>query len=172
MFFDHIRPIHPIRALVTLVLGTAFMSLLFLPEPVTNQNRVALDWRPEIEVLLLVGVVAVFAALGRRMPGWLRWSAAALLTLGALLHAIAAAVPSFFERELDLYWDLPHVPSLVGLFFATKGWLKASLVLLGCAGVLVLLVAAIALVLRMIERALRGGRRPEAMLAVVGLSVV
>src|SRR6266581_834530 len=115
MFFDHIRPIHPIRALVTLVLGTAFMSLLFLPEPVANQNRVALDWRPEIEVLLLVGVVAVFTALGRRMPAWLRWSAASLLTLGALLHAIAAVVPSFFERELDLYWDLPHVPSVVGL---------------------------------------------------------
>jgi len=172
MFFEHIRPIHPIRALVTLVLGTAFMSLLFLPSPVANQNRVALDWRPEIEVLLLVGVVAVFAALGRRMPAWLRWSAAVLLTLGALLHAIAAAVPSFFERELDLYWDLPHVPSLVGLFFATKGWVKASLILLGCAGALVLLAAAIAVVLRMMERALRGGHRPKLALVVVGLSVV
>ena len=172
MFFDRIRPIHPLRALLTLVLGTAFLSLLFLPSPVANENRVALDWRPEIEVLLLVGLVAVFAALGRRMPAGLRWTAAGLLTLGALLHAIAAAVPSFLERELDLSWDLPHVPSLIGLFFAAKGWLKASLILLGIGVGLVALAAAIALVLRLMERALRGGHRPQAALVVVGLSVV
>ena len=172
MFFAHIRPIHPVRALLTLALGTALMSLLFLPEPLANENRVALDWRPEIEVLLLVGLVAVFSALGRRMPTGLRWIAAGLLTAGALLHAIAAAVPSFLERELDLYWDLPHVPSLVGLFFAAKGWVKASLILLGVALALVALVAAIALLLRAMERALRGGRRPELALAVVGLSVI
>ena len=51
--------------MLTLVLGTALMSLLFLPEQLPNQNRLTLDWRPEIEVLLLVGLVAVFAALGR-----------------------------------------------------------------------------------------------------------
>src|SRR5215467_12002063 len=145
MFFANIRPINPVRALLTLVLGTALMSLLFLPAQAPNENRIALDWRPEIEVLLLVGLVAVFAALGRRMPTGLRWTAASLLAAGALLHAIAAAVPSFFERELDLYWDLPHVPSLVGLFFAAKGWVKASLILLGLALALLALVAAIAL---------------------------
>lgn len=172
MFFAHIRPIHPVRAFLTLVLGTALMSLLFLPEPLANENRVALDWRPEIEVLLLVGLVAVFAALGRRMPTGLRWTAAALLTAGALLHAIAAAVPSFFERELDLYWDLPHVPSLLGLFFAAKGSIQASLILLGVALALLALVAVIALLLRLMERALRGGRRPQLTLVVVGLSVI
>ena len=172
MFFAHIRPIHPVRALLTLVLGTALMSLLFLPEPMANENRVALDWRPEIEVIVLVGFVAVFAALGRRMPTGLRWTAASLLTLGALLHAVAAAVPSFFERELDLYWDLPHVPSLLGLFFAAKGWVKASLTLLGIVVGLVLLTAAIAVLLRLMERALRGGRRPELALVVVALCVV
>jgi Sulfatase len=171
MFFDHIRPIHPIRALLTLMLGTAFLSLLFLPSPAVDQNRLTLDWRPEIEVLLLVGLVAVFGGLGRRMPSGLRWTAASLLTLGALLHAVAAAVPSFFERELDLYWDLPHVPSVIGLFFAAKGWLKASLILLGVAAGLVALAAAIALVLRLMERALRGEGRPRAALIAVGLSV-
>jgi hypothetical protein len=171
MFFHHIRPVHPLRALLTLVLGTAFLSLLFLPEQAANENRLALDWRPEIEVLLLVGLVAVFAALGRRMPTGLRWTAAGLLTLGALLHAVAAAVPSFLERELDLYWDLPHVPSLIGLFFAAKGWLKASLILVGVGAGLVVLAAVIALVLRMMERALRGGGRPQAALVVLGLSV-
>lgn len=172
MFFAHIRPIHPVRALLTLVLGTALMSLLFLPTPLADQNRVALDWRPEIEVLLLVGLVAVFASLGRRMPTGLRWIAAGLLTAGALLHAIAAAVPSFFERELDLYWDLPHVPSLLGLFVAAKGWVRASLVLLAVALALAALVTAIALLLRAMERALRGGRRPELALVVIGLAVV
>ena len=172
MFFEHLRPIHPVRALLTLVLGTALMSALFLPEPVANQNRITLDWRPEIEVLLLVALLAVFAALGRRMPTWLRWTAAALLTLGALLHGIAAAVPSFFERELDLYWDLPHVPSLIGLFFAAKGSLKASLILLGCAVALVALMAAIALLLRMMERALRGRGRPGTALIAAVLAAV
>ncbi|HLJ22239.1 MAG TPA: sulfatase-like hydrolase/transferase [Stellaceae bacterium] len=172
MFFNHIRPINPVRALLTVVLGTVLMSLLFLPEQVPNENRLALDWRPEIEVLLLVGLVAVFAALGRRMPTALRWTAASLLTLGALLHGIAAAVPSFFERELDLYWDLPHVPSLIGLFVAAKGWVKASLVMLGLVVGLIVLVAVIALVLRLMERALRGRSRPQLALVVVGLSLV
>src|SRR5215472_18584266 len=144
MFFAHIRPIHPVRALLTLLLGTALLSLLFLPTQAPNENRIALDWRPEIEVLLLVGLVAVFAALGRRMPTGLRWTAASLLTLGALLHGVAAAVPSFFERELDLYWDLPHVPGLIGLFFAAKGWLKASLIVLGLVVGLLLLTSVIA----------------------------
>jgi len=172
MFFDHIRPIHPIRALLTLVLGTAFLSLLFLPEQAPDQNRLAFDWRPEIEVLLLLGLLAVFSVLGRRMPTWLRWTAAGVLTLGALLHAVAAVVPSFFERELDLYWDLPHVPSLLGLFFGAKGWLSASLILLGAAAALVALAVAVALLLRLMERALRGGHRPQAALIVVGVSVV
>ena len=172
MFFNHIRPIHPVRALLTLLLGTAVMSLLFLPEQVPNQNRLTLDWRPEVEVLVLVGLVAVFAALGRRMPTALRWWAAGLLTVGALLHGIAAAVPSFFERELDLYWDLPHVPSLIGLFFAAKGWVKGSLILAGVALGLVALTAAIALLLRLMERALRGRGRPGLALVVVGLSAV
>jgi Sulfatase len=171
MFFDHIRPIPLPRALLTLLLGTAFLSLLFLPVQLANENRLALDPRPEIEVLLLVGLVAVFAALGRRVPTWLRWTAASLLTLGAGFHAIAAAVPSFLERELDLFWDLPHVPNLIGLFFAAKGAVKASLLLLAVTLGLMLLAAVIALVLRMMERALRGGHRPEAALIVVGLSL-
>jgi len=172
MFFNHIRPIHPVRALLTLVLGTAAMSLLFLPVQAPNENGLALDWRPEIEVLLLVGLVALFAALGRRMPTGLRWTAASLLTAGALLHGIAAVMPSIFDRELDLYWDLPHGQDLVGLFVAAKGWWKASLILLGIAVALAAVIAVIALLLRMMERALRGHNRPGLALIVVALSVV
>jgi hypothetical protein len=60
------------------------------------------------------------------MPTGLRWTAASLLTLGALLHAVAAAVPSFFERELDLYWDLPHLPNLLALYFDATGPVRFS----------------------------------------------
>src|SRR5262249_12643735 len=63
-------------------------------------------------------------------------------------------------------------PSLFGLFFAAKGWWKASLITLGCAVALVAIIAAVAVVLRLIERALRGHNRPGLALIVVGLCVV
>jgi len=172
MFFAHIRPVSPPRALATLVLGVAFLSALFLPAQVPNENRLAFEFRPELEVLLLVGLIAVFSLAGRKMPPWLRWLAAAMLALGALFNAIAAIVPSFFERELDLYWDLPHVPSLLGLFFDALGWLRGTLSLLGIAVGLVALTAAISGALYLMERSMRGGHRSQILLAAAGLGLV
>ena len=47
MFFAHIRPVSPLRALATLVLGVAFLSTLFMPAQVPNENRLtfAINWR-------------------------------------------------------------------------------------------------------------------------------
>jgi Sulfatase len=172
MFFAHIRPVSPPRALATLVLGVAFLSALFLPAQVPNENRLTLDPRPELEVLLLVGLLAVFSLAGRRMPASLRWLAAVALTLGAAFHAIVAIFPSFMERELDLYWDLPHAPSVLGLFLATKGAVRGSLTVLGILVGLVVLTAAVSGVLYLMERSMRGGSRPQILLVAAGLGLV
>lgn len=160
------------RAAVILVLGTALLSALFLPARIPELDRVTLDPRPEIEVMLAVGLVAFLALLGRRLPAALRWIIAGLLTVTALFHLVATLVPGSFERELDLYWDLPHVPRLIGLFLEAagpvKGWLAVIAVALGA----VALVAAIAGLFALMERALRGHYRAAGTLGLVALALV
>src|SRR6185437_3201290 len=79
------------------------------------------DWRPEIEPLVLVALLAMLALAGRRLPAALRWLAAGLILLAAVLQFADAAVLAIFDRQLDLYFDLPHAPSLIGLVWVAAG---------------------------------------------------
>lgn len=165
------RPLSPWRAVPILLAGTALLSALFLPAHLADADRVTLDPRPELEVLLLVGIIAALAARGRNLPTALRWFLAAALALAALFHLAATAVPVFFGRELDLYWDLPHAPRLVGLFADAMGPVRGWLAVIGIALGAIALVAGIAGVLKLMERALRGRFRAPATLALAGLGV-
>jgi hypothetical protein len=168
MFFDRLRSVPPLRAALILVLGTAFLSVPFMPVWDAALDRVVLRPRPELEVLVLVGAMALLALLGRGVPPTLRWAAAAVLALAALVHLGAAATQAVFEREPALFWDLPELPHLLGRAAGGSGWLAlAGIVLAGVA-----LAAAIAMLLREMERALRGIGRPQAALAVASLSCV
>ena len=162
----------PVRALLTVVLGTAFLSLLFLPDQVRDGNRLGLDARPELEVLLLLGALGLLALLGRRLPLWARAAIGVLVALAALFHLLVAAVPSFFERDLDVYWDLPHVPGLIGLFIDAAGPVKGWASLFGVMLLLVLLSYSVMLLLGWMERALRGPGRPPLALGVAALALV
>jgi len=157
------------RAVATLVLGVALLSVLFLPRGIADQNRIILAPRPELEVLLLLALLAFLALRARSLAlGW-RVAIALLLTLGAIVNFASAVVPSFFERRLDLYLDLRHVPNLIALFIDAAGPVRGWLTVLGVALGLILLPAAIVLVIGQMERALRGRRRAE---AVLGLAFV
>jgi len=168
MFFDRLRPVPLPRAALTLVLGTAFLSAPFTPVWDAALDRVALRLRPELEVLVLVGAIAFLALLGRGLPAALRWIAAAVLALAALVHLGSTATQAVFEREPVLFWDLPELPQLLGRAVGRAGWLALA----GIAFAGVALAAAIATLLREMERALRGIGRPQAVLAVVGLGCV
>jgi hypothetical protein len=155
----------PLRAALTLVIGTALLCLLFVPARDDDNLRFALDWRPEIEPLLLVDVIALVALAGRRLHLWFRWLLAAVVLLAALWQVADALVLSFFDRELNLYLDLPHVPNLLGLFSGAAGPWRGVAGIGAVVVALLLVLTFIAYALGAIERALQP--RVHAMVAIV-----
>ena len=106
-----------IRAILTAILGVVLLAALFLParDPVTH--RLAAEWRPSAE---LAGVLFLIAMAALASPRFIaRRGVAFVLALlvvgGALLNLADAATPSLLGRDLNLYWDLQHLPSLFGL---------------------------------------------------------
>jgi len=165
MFFDRLRTMPPLRAALTLALGTVVLSTPFMPVWDTALGRVAFRPRLALEVVVLAGAMALLALLGRSLPRALRWTVAVLLALAALLHLGTVLIPAVFERELDLFWDLPALPALLGRSVGAEGWL--ALVVLALGGVA--LAVLIATILGEMERALRGAGRPQTVLALAGL---
>jgi hypothetical protein len=151
------RP-RPLRALLVLSLGALTLCLPFAAAKDDENLTVFFDWRPELEPLLLIAAVAVLSLLGRRLPTLLRWLVALGLFIAALVQFAEAMVLAALDRELDLYFDLPHVPKLLSLFYEAAGPWRGVLALAGLALAAVALVAAIALGLRAIERALTPSR--------------
>ena len=147
------RP-RPLRAFLVLLTGAVLLCLPFAAAKDQENLRFFLDWRPELEPLLLIAVVAILALMGRRLPAFARWLLALLVLVAALVQFAEAAVLAALDRELDLYFDLPHVPKLVSLFAEAAGPWRGALVLLGVTLAALLLVTAIALMLGAIERAL------------------
>ncbi len=131
-----------IRAILTAILGVVLLAALFLParDPVTH--RLAAEWRPSAE---LAGVFFLIAMVALASPRFVaRRGCAFVLALfvvaAALLNLADAVTPSLLGRDLNLYWDLRHLPSLFGLARDSAGLWSASV-----AGAL--LVAAVWLVI-------------------------
>ncbi len=145
----------PWRAALVLLASAVFFCLLFVPARDAEGLGGFLDWRPEIEPLLLLGLLAALALAGRRLPAALRWSVAGLIFLAALLQAADALVPRILNRPLDLYFDLPHVPQLVALFYDAAGAWRGAAALAAAALAALALIALIAGALGACERMLR-----------------
>lgn len=168
--FPH-RP-SPWRAALVLLASAALLCLLFLPGRDDANLRLVLEWRPEVEPLLLIGLLALLALAGRRVPPWLRGLIAGLMVAAALLQFADAAVLGIFDRQLNLYFDLPHVPQLLGIFYDTAGPWRGTA---GIAAAVVALLAAwalVALALAAAERALRPPRHAALTLGLVGAVLV
>ncbi len=162
------RP-RPLGAAFTILLSAAFLSLLFVPAKDTANLRFFLDWRPALAPLLLIAALAVLALSGRRLPAALRWVVAVLLFAMALWQLADALVLDIFDRELNLYFDLAHVPKLAALFYDAAGPVRglAGLAALGLGSLA--LIAAIAYALARVERALAPPRRALACLVALAL---
>lgn len=162
----HRRP-SPLRATLTLFLSVAFLCLLFLPAKDEENLLLFFDWHPEVEPLLIIAFVATLTLAGRRLRTLWRWIIAILVFAAALLQFAEAEVLSFFDRDLDLYFDLPHVPNLVGLFYGTAGsWYGGMAITATALGGLAL-IALIAWMLGAVDRVLKPQRHAAICLGIV-----
>jgi sulfatase-like protein len=166
------RPVAPVGAVLSVIICGAFLCLLFVPARFEPNWRLVPDWRPEIEPLLLVAGLALCAPSRGRMPTMLRWFCAALILVAALVQFADAATRGLFGRELHLYFDLPHVPNLLVLFYDAAGFWRGSAAM--AAGLLagLFLLAVTAYVLAAAERALRPRRRALIFLGLVAVGLV
>ena len=148
----------PWRSVLALAASLVFLSLLFLPARDDDNLRFMLDWRPTLEPLLLVGLLAALALAGRTLTAPGRWLVAIFVFLAALLQGADAAVLGIFDRELNLYFDLPHVPKLLALFYDAAGPWRGAAGLALVAAASVALVALIARALAALQEGLRPAR--------------
>jgi len=143
------------RSGLAFVASVLLLFLLFVSAKDEENLRFIRDWRPEIEPLLLIGVIAFLSLTGRQLAAGLRWLLAGVIFLAALLQFADAMVLSNFDRALDLYFDLPLVPSLLGLFYEAAGpWRGAATIagaVLGAAALVALIAAALGAVGRALE---------------------
>jgi hypothetical protein len=108
---------------VAAALGTALLAAFFLPARDSVTHGFAVEWRPSAEVagvLFLVAMVALARprlVTGRAMAVGL----ALLVVTAAVLNLADAATPMLLGRDLNPYWDLRHLPSLVGLASGSAG---------------------------------------------------
>jgi hypothetical protein len=124
-------------------LGVVALVLLFLParDPVTHSLTV--EWRPSAELAFVLFVAAVIA-VARPQIVELRPVArllAILVCAAALLNLVHAATPTLLGRDLNLYWDLQHLPSLFGLAGGSAGFWRVAGAVAVFAGVMALLTA-------------------------------
>ena len=149
-------------------LAALVLWALFLPAVDPAANRLILDLRPPAALLLLLAGLALLALWRRRLASFWRWVLGVVLCAAAGLQLAAMLVLSLLDRQLDLYFDLPQVPSLVGLFRDAVGPFRAAgalvLVVLG----VVALLAAVAWAIAVCERAVQ---RRHAAVTVLVLAV-
>ena len=130
------------NALVGLLFGGAMIWFIFLPS--FAGPRFGFDFRPPVALpvaLVFVGLIG----LGRWRLGFVaRWLLALLLLLVALLQFADGGVARILDRPLDLYFDLRHVPNLIGLYLDATGRVSGSFVILGIALALLVVWALLA----------------------------
>ncbi|HYC15317.1 MAG TPA: hypothetical protein VEC75_13780 [Stellaceae bacterium] len=167
MPLDRLRTMTPLRAALTLLFGAALLSLPFMPTWDAARARIAFEPRFELEIVLLVAAMALLGLRGRSLGAGLRRGIASALALAAILHLGSVFVAAAFERELDLFWDIPELPSLLGRLVAGSGWLLLAGLILGGIG----LAIANSLAIAEMGRAIDCIARPRAVLALscVGL---
>jgi hypothetical protein len=164
-----IRARRPYR--VGFLLGLALIWALFLPT--ASERGLTLDPRPPLALLIVVALLAFLALARRKAARGLRWVLALALILLAGLQFADGKVEQVMDRPLDLYFDLRHVPNLLGLYLGAAGGRGITVVAAAIIGFL-LVVALVARALDGIDRAME---RPDTaaralLVALVGVVLV
>src|SRR6202048_412777 len=118
----------PTAGLPAAGLGAVLLFLLFLParDPVTYSLHIV--WPPSADLAFLLFIVAI-AAVARPQIVGARLAArilAMVVGVAALLNLVHAVIPTLLGRDLNLYWDLRHLPSLFGLAEEAAGFWRTS----------------------------------------------
>jgi hypothetical protein len=121
------------------------LALMFTPARDSVTHDLTIGWRPSAELSLLLFFVAV---IGATRPQIIAAPSAArilamLVAAMALLNLVDAATPIVLGRDLNLYWDLPHLPSLFGLAGEAVGFWRMAGAIAVLSGAIVLLIAGI-----------------------------
>ncbi len=159
------------RISLALIASVLFLFLLFVSAKDEENVLFVGDWRPEVEPLLLIGAIALLSLAGRQLAAGVRWLLAGIIFLAALLQFVDAMVLSIFDRALDLYFDLAHVPPLIGLFYDAAGPWRGAAAFLGAVLAGVALVTLIAAALGAVGRALEPRTNAWLSLGVVMLAI-
>jgi hypothetical protein len=121
------------------------LALVFVParDPVTHS--LTIEWRPSAELACLLFLVAVAAAVRPQIfeASPTAWILAVVVAAMAFLNLVDAATPTLLGRDLNLYWDLPHLPSLFGLAGEAAGVWRISGAIALLSGAILLLIAGI-----------------------------
>ena len=155
------------------VCGVLLLALLFAParDPVTH--GLSIEWRPSAELAFLLFAVAVVAATRPRLVE--ARAAARLLALlvaaMAILNLVDAATPTLLGRDLNLYWDLAHLPSLFGLAGGAAGFWRVAGAVAIFAVVMTLLVAGIERIWRGVLSALTDRRIALGLAVLLGVTL-
>src|SRR6516164_1071688 len=133
---------HPTIRLAWAVLGVLLLVLVFLPARDPATHGLSFEWRPPAPLAFLMFLVAVAGAARPRviMAPLVAHILAGIVAALALLNLVDAATPTLLGRDLNLYWDLPHLPSLFGLAGEAAGFWRMAGVIAVLAGAIVLLV--------------------------------
>ncbi|HXO90720.1 MAG TPA: hypothetical protein VN849_08015 [Stellaceae bacterium] len=118
----------PTAGLPAAGLGVVLLFLLFMPTRDPLTHSLAIEWRPSAELAFLLFIVAI-AAVARPQIVGARLAArilAMVVGVAALLNLVHAVIPTLLGRDLNLYWDLRHLPSLFGLAEEAAGFWRTS----------------------------------------------
>jgi len=118
----------PTAGLPAAGLGVVLLFLLFMPTRDPLTHSLAIEWRPSAELAFLLFIVAI-AAVARPQIVGARLAArilAVVVGVAALLNLVHAVIPTLLGRDLNLYWDLRHLPSLFGLAEEAAGFWRTS----------------------------------------------
>ena len=161
------------------LLGALLLALIlfYLNSSLTFQNLWPTPWIrlvPElsVEVLGLLGALALLRGLGLRAGARTRLALAALLLLATLLRYTEVAAPPLFGRGLNLYWDVRHLPNLIDLFWRSTPAAYALLSVAAVAGLLVLIFIVNLRCLSAVDRLLGDVRLRRVCLALGVVAVV
>jgi hypothetical protein len=159
------------RALAAAATAVVFLNLLL-----TLQNIWPTPWvRPTAEISIEVAVIVLFIAIvteiTRAPARWLKGLVFALLLILFIGRYADITAPALFGRPVDLFWDAPHLPHLVGMIVESKPLWQIVGSALAIAALICVLVIAIkqstgALLTACLSKELRRG------LAVVSVAVI
>ncbi len=152
-------------------LALFFLNFILTFENVWPTPGIRWDWELSIELAtLLLALALAHARFGPTPPRVLRLLAA-LLVLFALGRYGDVTAPALYGRQINLYWDLPNIGSVIGMLArAAPTWIIAA-VIVGLALVLGLMYAAVCWSLGWLDAAMRPVRVRRAVATVAGVCI-